>query len=125
MPAVPAVPAGEQDYDGVEYADMVFVEVDWSESIEHDPGRRSERKGSTEHDVPAEWATEACQDPGRWVRGAGSRSGMTIKVTGASAGAGFVVTVVVAPKDFPPAGRWWGATAWKANSTEVRKYEER
>jgi hypothetical protein len=119
------VPAAEQDYDGVEYADMVFAEIDWSEIDDHDPAQRSERKGTTEHDVATEWATEACQDPQRWVRDAGSRSGMTVKVTGWSSGADFLVTVVVAPKEFPPADRWWGATAWKANRTEVQKYEER
>lgn len=119
------MPAGEQDYDGVEYAVMVFAEIDWSEIDDHDPARRADRKGTTEHDVETEWATQACQDAMRWVRAAGSRSGMTVKVTGWSEGAGFVVTVVVVPKDLPPAGRWWGATAWKANSTEVRRYEER
>jgi len=119
------MPAGEQDYDGVEYADMVFADVDWSEVDEHDPARRSTRKGNDEQDVLSEWATQACQDPQRWVRGAGSRSGMTVKVTGWSASARFLVTVVIAPKDFPPADRWWGATAWKANRTEVQTYEER
>jgi hypothetical protein len=119
------VPAGEQDYDGVQYADLVLAEIDWSEIGDHDPARRGERKGTTEHGVETEWATEACQDPARLARSAGSRSGMTAKVTGRSASAGFIVTVIVAPKDFPPAERWWGATAWKANSTEVREYEER
>ena len=33
-------------------------------------------------------------------------------------------TVIVAPKDCPPAGRWWGATAWKAKPSERRQYEE-
>lgn len=119
------MPAADDDYDGVAYADLVFVEIDWSEIDDHDPARRADRKGTTEHNVATEWATEACQDPARWARSAGSRSGMTVKVTGHSQSAGFVITVVVAPKDFPPADRWWGATAWKANSTEVREYEER
>lgn len=104
---------------------MVFVEVDWSEIAEHDPARRAERKGTTEHNVETEWATEACQDPTRWARSAGSRSGMTVKITGWSEDAGCLVTVVVAPKDFPPADRWWGASAWRANTSEVREYEER
>jgi hypothetical protein len=38
--------------------------------------------------------------------------------------AGFVVTVVVAPKDHPPQARWWGATAWAANPSEIKQYEE-
>lgn len=70
------MPAGGHDYEGVPYADLVFEDIDWSEIGEHDPGRRSERKGSTEHDVRTEWATEACQDERRWVRSAGSRSGL-------------------------------------------------
>lgn len=119
------MPAGDEGYDGVVYADMVFAEVDWSEIDEHDPVRRAERKGTTEHDVATEWATEACQDPNRWVRSAGSRSGRTVKVTGWSSGAGFLVTVVVAPKEHPEDQRWWGATAWKANARERREYGER
>jgi hypothetical protein len=118
------MPAGEDDYDGVAYADLVFERIDWSEIGEHDPGRRSERKGNTEPDVQTEWATEACQDDRRWVRSAGSLSGETVKVTGHSQMAGFVVTVIVAPKDHPPQAEWWGATAWAAKSSEIKQYEE-
>jgi hypothetical protein len=119
------VPAGDDDYEGVLYADLVFEEVDWSEIGDHDPGRRSERTGfERERNVHTEWATEACQDEHRWVRTAGSKSGMTVKVTGYSTMAGYVVTVVVAPKDHPPQGRWWGASAWAAKPVEVKAYEE-
>jgi hypothetical protein len=99
------MPAGEHDYDGVPYADLVFEDIDWSE-------------------IETEWATEACQDERRWVRSAGSASGLTVKVTGYSAMAGFVVTVIVAPKDHPPQTRWWDATAWAAKPSEVKMYEE-
>jgi hypothetical protein len=119
-----AMPASDEDYDGVRYEDMVFEHVDWSEVGEHDPGRRAERKGTSDQNVYVEWATEACQDARRWVRSAGSRSGRTVKVTGWSDAAGFVVTVVVAPKESPPALRWWGATAWAAKPGEVKRYEE-
>jgi hypothetical protein len=51
-------------------------------------------------------------------------SGLTVKVTGYSAMAGFVVTVIVAPKDHPPHTQWWGATAWEAKPAEVKLYEE-
>ena len=115
---------GVGDYEGVPYGELVFEDVDWSEVADHDPARRSERKGTSEQDVFVEWATEACQDPSRWVRSAGSKSGLTVKVTGKSESAGFVVTAIVAPKDHPPAGRWWGATAWKAKESEVKEYEE-
>ncbi|HUY47182.1 MAG TPA: hypothetical protein VMV92_15855 [Streptosporangiaceae bacterium] len=116
--------AGEDDYEGVPYADLVFGQIDWSEVGDHDPGRRSERKGSSETDVATEWATEACQDPRRWVRSAGSKSGLTVKVTGSSSMAGFIVSVVVAPKDHPPRTEWWGATAWAAKASEIKQYEE-
>ena len=119
------MPAADQNYDGVEYGDMVFVDVDWSEVGEHDPGQRTRRKGHAgETNVYPEWATEACQDSQRWVRSAGSKSGMTVKVTGYSPSAGFIVTVIVAPKDLPPRERWYGATAYKAKRVEVREYEE-
>lgn len=118
------VPAGDDDYDGVRYEDMIFTEIDWSEVGDHDPGRRAERKSSDEKNVATEWATEACQDLKRLVRSAGSRSGMTVKVTGYSPSADLVVTVVVAPKDSPPADRWWGATAWAAKSSEAKQYLE-
>jgi hypothetical protein len=118
------VPAGEDDYEGVPYGDLVFGEVDWSEVGDHDPGRRSERKGTNERNVYTEWATEACQDERRWVRSAGSASGLTVKVTGYSAMAGFVVTVILAPRDHPPQASWWGATAWAAKASEIKAYEE-
>jgi hypothetical protein len=118
------VPAGEDDYDGVRYEDMVFAEVDWSEIGDHDPGRRSVWKAPNEVNVQTEWATEACQDARRWARFAGSKSGLTVKVTGRSDMAGFVVTVILAPKDHPPQTRWWGASAWAAKPSEVKQYEE-
>ncbi|HET8661272.1 MAG TPA: hypothetical protein VFM55_20020 [Micromonosporaceae bacterium] len=118
------MPAGEDDYDGLRYEDMLFLEVDWSEVGDHDPGRRSERKGTSEQNVHIEWATEACQDPYRWVRSAGSRTGRTVKVTGWSRSAGFLVSVIVAPKDVPPGTRWWGASAWKAKVSEEKRYRD-
>jgi hypothetical protein len=48
------MPAGEHDYEGVPYADLVFEDIDWSEVGEHDPARRSERKGSIERNVLTE-----------------------------------------------------------------------
>lgn len=119
------MPAGEREYEGVEYGDLVFGDIDWSEVGEHDPATRAQRKGTHEQNVPTEWATESCQDSRRWVRGARSKSGLTVKVTGWSGSAGFVVTTIVAPKDHPPTDRWWGATAWKAKAAEVLEYEER
>lgn len=95
----------------------------------HDPGRRAEGKGTAEQNVYTEWATEACQDPRRWVRSSGSRSGLTVKVTGWSPSAGFLVTVVLALKDHPPKERWWGLrlgkrSRWKSGSTRKGERHE-
>jgi hypothetical protein len=117
------MPAGEQDYDGVRYEDMSFDVVDWSQVGDHDPARRAERKGNDERNVLTEWADEAVRDERRWVRSAGSRSGLTIKVTGYSPSAGFVITVIVAPKEAPPGWQWWGASAWQAKKSERETYE--
>lgn len=115
--------AADDDYDGVPYADLVFDAIDWSEVGDHDPARRAERKGTEETNVLTDWADEAARDERRWTRSAGSQTGITVKVTGYSPSAGFVVTVVVAPKDKPPTWRWWGATAWKAKKQERETYE--
>lgn len=114
--------AEDDAYDGVPYAELVFGEVDWSEAVEHvrDRSRRLDRP--SEFDVEPEWATEALADPLRLVGSAGSRSRLTVKVLGwspsapprAPGGHGRLLKVIVAPKDHPPAGRWWGATAMEA-----------
>lgn len=115
--------ADEQDYEGVAYADLTFDDVDWSEVGDQDPSRRSERRGAGEKDVLTRWADEAVRDERRWVRGAGSRTGVTVKVSGYSPSGGFVITVILAPKDHPPAWRWWGATAYAAKKSERETYE--
>ena len=126
------VHAGEDDYDGVPYADLEFAEVDWSEAVEHIRDRRGRTGRADEFDVEPEWATEALADARRLVGAAGSRSGLTVKVLGWSpsapareaGGHGRLLKVIVAPKDHPPAGRWWGATAMDANDADRRRYEE-
>jgi len=113
------VHAGEDTYDGVPYADLAFTEVDWSEATDHIRHRTQRQGQPAEFDLEPEWATEALADPHRLVGSAGSRSGLTIKVLGWSPSAparetgrrGRLVKVIVAPKDHPPTGRWWGATA--------------
>lgn len=76
-------------------------------------------------DVEPEWATEAALDPEGLVGDGGSDSGETIKVVGYSASAGRVLTVLLLPKDHPPAGDWWGVNAWAASPTDERKYRQR
>jgi hypothetical protein len=117
------MPAGDEGYDGVRYEDLSFDFIDWSEAGDHDPSRRASRKGRDEQNVLTDWADEACRDERRWVRSAGSQSGLTVKITGYSPSAGFVVTVIAAPIDVPPSWRWYGATAWKAKKSERETYE--
>ena len=125
------VHAGEETYDGVPYADLVFTEVDWSETTEHIRTRSSRTNRLDEFDVEPEWASEALLDPDRLVGSGGSTSGLSVKVLGWSesapaykgAGLGRVLKVLVVPKDHPPTYRWWGATAMDANDKDRRRYE--
>ncbi len=124
--------ARDDAYDGVPYSELVFEEVDWSEAVEHVRNRSGRLGRSNEFDVEPEWATEALADPRRLVGSAGSRSGLTVKVLGWSPNAsareggqrGRLLKVIVAPKDHPPVGRWWGATAMDVNEADQRRYEE-
>jgi len=123
--------ANAEDYDGIPYTELVFNEIDWSEAVEHIRDRSS-RKGRSEFNVEPEWATEAVADPHRLVGSAESRSGLTIKILGWSPSSpnrndpnrrGRLLKVIIAPKDQPPTGRWWGATAMDANESDQRRYE--
>ncbi|MGH3503837.1 MAG: hypothetical protein ACRDQA_23515 [Nocardioidaceae bacterium] len=124
--------AAEDTYDDVPYAELIFEEVDWSEAVEHVRDRSGRLERPSEVDVEPEWATEALCDPSRLIGSAGSHSGLTVKVLGWSFTApsrtagerGRLLKVIVAPKDHPPAGRWWGATAMDANEADRRRYEE-
>jgi len=129
---IQGVHAADDAYDDVVYAELVFTEVDWSEAVEHLRNRSGRTQRSAELDVKPEWATEALSDRHRLVGSAGSRSGLTVKVLGWSPSApsrkvgeqGRLLKVIVAPRDHPPAGRWWGATAMDANDADRRRYEE-
>lgn len=119
-------------YDEVPYADLVFIEVDWSEAAEHIRARSLRMNRPGEFNVEPAWADEAVADPYRLVGSAGSQSGLTVKVLGWSPGApacasgdfGRLLKVILAPKDHPPTGLWWGATAMDANNADRRRYEE-
>ena len=85
------------------------------------PGRSPTR--SARRCVATEWATEACQDERRWVRSAGSKSGLTVKVTGFSPMAGFAVTVIVnhgSPAENPVVG----CHGLGRQPSEIKQYEE-
>lgn len=127
-----AVHAEDDAYDGVPFSDLLFTEVDWSEAVEHLRHRSGRKRRDGEFDVEPEWATEALSDPRRLVGSAGSRTGLTVKVLGWARSApprraerqGRLLKVIVAPKDHPPDGRWWGATAMDVNESDRRRYEE-
>ncbi len=124
--------AGDDSYDGVSYVDLAFTEVDWSEAIDHIRHGGQRQGQPAEFDLEPGRATEVLADHRRLVGSAGSRSGLTIKVLGWSPSAparetdrsGRLVKVIVAPKDHPPAGRWWGATAMDANTADRSRYQE-
>lgn len=50
------VVAGEDDYDGVPYADLVFTEVEWSEASEHIRNRSGRKRRPNEVNIEPEWA---------------------------------------------------------------------
>jgi hypothetical protein len=114
--------AGPTTYDGVPYSRLRIDQVDWRHREDH-VRRRSVRKGRpTEVDVEPEWATEAATDPYRLAGDSGSASGLSVRVIGRSPSAGRLLTVVLVPNHRPPAGEWWGATAWAANEREGGAY---
>lgn len=128
------MPAEETGYDGVPYGELRFEEVDWSEAVEHIRDRKGPVGRPDELDIEPEWgATEALADPRRLVGSAGSRSGLTVKGVGVGSQSapprqageqGRLLKVIVAPKEHPPVGRWWGGTAMDANDADRRRYKE-
>ncbi|MGH3779223.1 MAG: hypothetical protein ACRDRO_00980 [Pseudonocardiaceae bacterium] len=66
-----------------------------------------------------DWTLEAAADPHRVVRDPDPRSrvGYT-RIIGYSPSVGFVLTVIVDPKD------WSGVTAWKTRGADLRDYLE-
>jgi hypothetical protein len=117
-------PAGPTGYDGIPYWRLPIDSVDWRLRAEH-IRRRSHRSGRLgELDVEPEWATEAAMDRSRLVGDSGSASGLSIQVVGHSPSAGRVVTVILVPRHRPPAGEWWGATAWTAGERQRRAYRD-
>ncbi len=114
--------AGPTTYDGIPYPLLRISQIDWQQRGDHSR-RRSLRKGRpAELDVEPEWATEAAMDRYRLVGDSGSASGLSVRVVGHSPSAGRLLTVVLVPKHRPPAGEWWGATAWVADERQRRAY---
>ncbi|WP_264030547.1 hypothetical protein [Cellulosimicrobium sp. SH8] len=113
---------GEPIFLGWKVSDIPIEDVDWTESREH--LARSMRKPG-ERDVQPEWATEAAFDPERLIQAPdpASRSGKSIRIIGRSPAANRVFVVILVPKDdVQHTGAWWGASAWEADSRDVRRY---
>lgn len=117
--------AGPDSYDCIPYEELPIDSVDWQHRGDYIRQRSIRKNQPNAFDVEPEWATEAALDPEGLVGDGGSDSGETIKVVGHSAGAGRVLTVLLLPKDHPPAGDWWGVNAWAASSTDERRYRQR
>ncbi len=122
-------PVPEPTFEGIPYGDLPRESVDWTHRGEH-IRTRSHRKGPREFDVDPVWATEAALDP-RALIGPGS-SASSVEVIGYSSsaparegtGTGRILKVWLVPKDRPPSGAWWGASACDANDHDRRVYDE-
>ncbi|MGH7882638.1 MAG: hypothetical protein ACREN8_06995 [Candidatus Dormibacteraceae bacterium] len=114
--------ATSEHYDDIPYRQLPIDAVDWAYTTDHIQNR-SRRKRRPEFDVQPEWATEAALNFDRLVQNSGSRSGESIAVIGFSSTADRILVVILVPKDHPPGGEWWGASAWAANEKDSRVYE--
>ena len=114
--------SGPTSYDGIPYWRLPIDSVDWRQRAEHIRRRPLRPARPEEPGIEPEWATEAVMDRNRLVGDSGSASGLSIQVVGRSPAAGRVLTVILVPKRRPPAGEWWGATAWAAGERQRRAY---
>jgi hypothetical protein len=97
------------------------MEIDWSfarKHIEH----RSARKGDT--DILVEWANEAYFDERRvqFNPDFASKTNKGVRTIGYSKTAGFHITVITVEDE--EAGKE-GASAWKSNSSDIKRYDRR
>lgn len=110
---------------GVAPEELPIDEIDWQYGGEHIRARSRRRLG--DFDIEPEWATEAATDENRKIAAPdpASKTGETIRVLGYSQAANRVLVVILRPKNLPEIdGSWWGVTAWAANSTAIRRYQE-
>jgi|SRR5581483_6312960 len=117
--------AGRDAYDGIPYAELLIEDIDWSHAEAHIRERGARKKRTGEFNVEPTWATEAAFDSKRVIGDSRSQSGESIKVIGYSRTAGRLLAVILVPKSHPPAGIWWGASAWAANEHDERSYQQR
>lgn len=109
----------QASFDGVPLEDLVFDDVDWTQSREHVEGRAL-RKGTAEFAPRIEWATQACRDPSALV----GRTAAAVVVVGWSSGAQRLLVVILQPAEHASQGRWIGLTAYAANTQRCQRYEE-
>jgi hypothetical protein len=83
--------------------------------------RRSDRKGETEQNILAEWADETYLDESaaKFDPDYASDTGISARTIDWSDAAGFLITVIAIRDE---AGHPWGATAFRANTTDERHY---
>lgn len=92
-------------------------DVDWTHGAEHMWDR---------HRLTVAEATEALDDVDALLLDPDptSTSGRSARVIGYSPTAVAVLVVVLVHREDRP-GTWWGATGWRANSSDRRTYRER
>lgn len=126
-------PEPEELFDGIPYPDLPIDAIDWQHRADH-IRKRSIRKGPHEFNLEPEWATQAALDSRRLVSPGSSETSVEIigfsadaPSRGAQDASGRVLKVWVVPKEIPPVGDWWGASACDANEQDRRDYwrEER
>ena len=100
--------------------ELPIESVDWEHRADYIRQRSQRKRSPKEFNVEPEWATEAALDRKRLVGDSGSEKSVSIQVIGYSAAAGRVLTVLLVPKDHPPAGDWWGAKAYAASDADER-----
>ncbi|MDR2620183.1 MAG: hypothetical protein LBC29_03550 [Propionibacteriaceae bacterium] len=93
-------------------------EPDWSYLGEHVANRSKRHVGDT--DIPLAWVLEAFYDMNATLIDPdyNSKTGESFRVIGYSHSAGFVVTIILVRDS----GELYGASAWKANTKDIRLY---
>jgi len=93
---------------------------DWSRIASHTSKRSERHPGDT--DIPLEWVVEAWQDENAALIDPdyNSESGLSLRLIGWSASAGFLVTVIAVHWE----GALIAASAWESNSKDKRLYNK-
>jgi hypothetical protein len=114
----------EEAYDDIPVAELRIDSVEWlPEQTDHIRTRSKRYSGA--FNIEPEWATQAVLDPrARIGLHPASKTGEAIRVTGWSAGAARVLTIILLPAVHPPDGAWLGATSWTTKGRDLRDYWE-